>query len=85
MGFISALPETEQTGPSYIGESNSELEFPRRLERANVTVYSGSRNVGEYGTIRFAIELLAPNVIKITDRNRNTRVIYNATIDVAYY
>jgi len=87
--FTCEIPETEQTSHLHIGgplcETISELRFPRKLESAWIRVYSGANIIGEYETRRYSIELLALNVVKITGRNANTRIIYNATIDVRHY
>lgn len=87
--FTFEIPETEQTGGHPIGmplfEVIPELQFPRKIEGAVVTVYSGSQEIGEYESFKFAIEILASNVVKITGSSGCSRIIYNATIDVNHY
>lgn len=89
-------PDPKTPPPPPPGESNSrgtepigveipkvihELEFPQKILFAMVIVYSGSTEIGTFSTLDYNIELLAPNVVKISS-DSSVRVIYNATIVV---
>lgn len=66
---------------SFKEKAISDLKFPRRINIGEAVVYSGNKVLGRYNALENNIEVLAPNVIKVTFKGQTT-TYYNVSIAV---